>query len=304
VQHPSFTYTTPGTYSVKLTATNGVGSDDEIKTNYITVGEVVPTPPVANFSGTPTSGLAPLTVSFTDQSSGGPTGWAWDFDNNGTVDSTAQNPSFTYNTAGTYTVKLTATNGDGSDDEIKTNYISVSTGGGTATVTLLPNGDGTIDTVIKPSGTTSLFQAIDETLAATDDSTTYIRNNNATSGRSFALLTDTPANFGGMSALSVDVRARTVGRVDDTTTLYAQLYKADESTPLSDEVVVAINPGASGWTTLANITFTGVVPGTKADWDGARLRLRWAHSPAGSADATQIRVTVVEVDSTYVTAGP
>ncbi|HET9519869.1 MAG TPA: DNRLRE domain-containing protein, partial [Candidatus Limnocylindrales bacterium] len=49
-----------------------------------------PPAPVANFSGTPTSGSAPLSVAFTDTSTNGPTSWAWDFDNNGSVDSTAR----------------------------------------------------------------------------------------------------------------------------------------------------------------------------------------------------------------------
>ncbi len=45
--------------------------------------------------------------------------------NDGTVDSTAQNPSHTYTAAGTYTVKLTASNGAGSDEEVKTDYVTV-----------------------------------------------------------------------------------------------------------------------------------------------------------------------------------
>ena len=82
-------------------------------------------PPVADFEADMTSGTAPLTVQFTDLSSNTPTSWAWDFYNDGTVDSTLQNPSCTYSTAGTYTVKLTATNEGGSDDEIKSDYIIV-----------------------------------------------------------------------------------------------------------------------------------------------------------------------------------
>ncbi|MEZ4647596.1 MAG: PKD domain-containing protein [Candidatus Eisenbacteria bacterium] len=83
----------------------------------------------ANFSGTPTSGTAPLAVAFTDLSTGSPTSWSWNFGDGGT--STSQNPSHTYSAAGTYTVTLTATNACGSDGETKTNYISVSgTGGG------------------------------------------------------------------------------------------------------------------------------------------------------------------------------
>ena len=89
-------------------------------------GAYAPELPVANFSATPTAGEAPLAVQFTDLSTNSPTAWAWDFENDGVVDSTEQNPSFTYTTAGTYTVNLTVTNADGSDAEVKTDYITVS----------------------------------------------------------------------------------------------------------------------------------------------------------------------------------
>jgi PKD repeat protein len=87
--------------------------------------------PTADFSGTPTSGTAPLTVNFSDLSSGSPTSWAWDFDNNGVVDSTVQNPSFVYANPGAYTVKLTVSNANGSSTKTKTGYISVNTAGNT-----------------------------------------------------------------------------------------------------------------------------------------------------------------------------
>jgi len=64
-------------------------------------------------------------VNFTDLSTGNPTSWSWDFDNDGTVDASAQNPSYTYNTSGTYTVKLRATNAYGSNEATKLNYINV-----------------------------------------------------------------------------------------------------------------------------------------------------------------------------------
>jgi PKD repeat protein len=80
-------------------------------------------PPVAAFSGTPTDGVAPLSVSFTDASANNPTSWSWNFGDGAT--STAQNPSHTYTNPGDYTVTLTATNAFGSDGETKTNYISV-----------------------------------------------------------------------------------------------------------------------------------------------------------------------------------
>ncbi|MEZ5063997.1 MAG: PKD domain-containing protein [bacterium] len=91
--------------------------------------------PVANFSASTTSGVAPLAVSFTDTSTGGPSSWSWTFGDGGT--SSSQNPSHTYSTAGTYTVSLTITNACGSDAETKSGYITVtgSGGGGFTTIT-------------------------------------------------------------------------------------------------------------------------------------------------------------------------
>lgn len=83
--------------------------------------------PVVDFTGIPTSGKAPLTVIFNDQSTNSPTSWRWNFGDGGT--DTTQNPSYTYNSAGTYAVKLTATNSLGSDIEEKTGYIVVSASG-------------------------------------------------------------------------------------------------------------------------------------------------------------------------------
>ncbi len=139
-QNPSHEYTDPGTYTVKLTSTNLTGSDTETKTDYITVtdGAVAPT---ADFSADTTSGAAPLTVSFTDLSTNSPTSWAWDFDNDGSTDSTDQNPSHAYTATGTYTVKLTATNSAGSDTETKTDYITATESTGSADI----NGDGAIN---------------------------------------------------------------------------------------------------------------------------------------------------------------
>jgi PKD repeat protein len=81
--------------------------------------------PVAGFSVNVTSGTAPLAVQFTDQSTGQVTSWAWDFENDGIIDSTEQDPTWIYNSAGTYTVNLTVTNAAGSDSEVKTDFITV-----------------------------------------------------------------------------------------------------------------------------------------------------------------------------------
>jgi parallel beta-helix repeat protein len=122
VQNPGYTYTNPGSYNVKLTVTGPGGFDDETKVDYITAYSV----PVADFTASPTTGPAPLTVNFTDASTGLVTSWEWDFNNDGTDDSTEQNPSYTYASGGAYTVKLTVTGPGGSDEEVKVDYILLS----------------------------------------------------------------------------------------------------------------------------------------------------------------------------------
>ena len=121
---PEHTYSSAGTYSVNLTVTGPGGSNSKIRTNYISVS-TPPVAPVANFTGAPTDGDSPLSVQFTDQSTGSITSYAWDFGDTGT--STLQNPQHTYSSAGTYSVNLTVTGPGGSNSKIRTNYISVST---------------------------------------------------------------------------------------------------------------------------------------------------------------------------------
>ncbi len=82
------------------------------------------TAPTADFTATPTSVDRGQEVTFTDASTGA-TGWEWDFDNNGVVDSTAQNPTYTYTTVGMKTVKLTVTGPTGTATETKADYITV-----------------------------------------------------------------------------------------------------------------------------------------------------------------------------------
>ncbi|AAM07053.1 PKD domain-containing protein [Methanosarcina acetivorans] len=124
-QNPVHTYSTEGIYTVNFTVSNAGGNASEVKTGYISVSEPLPSAPVANFSADITSGNAPLTVNFTDQSTGTVSSYSWDFENDGVVDSTEQTPSYIYTSAGTYTVNLTVTNAAGSDSEVKINYITV-----------------------------------------------------------------------------------------------------------------------------------------------------------------------------------
>jgi len=90
----------------------------------------------ADFSGSPTSGPAPLTVQFTDISTGAPTSWSWSFGDG--VASSEKNPSHTYLSPGNYSVTLTVSNAYGSSSATKQNYITVTGVGPTPTPTPTP----------------------------------------------------------------------------------------------------------------------------------------------------------------------
>ena len=134
-QDPWHQYLTAGDYTVSLTVSGPDGSDTNTKVGYITVSEA----PVPDFTGTPTTGGAPLAVAFTGSSTGGEvTAWAWDFGDTGT--STVQNPSHTYTAVGTYTVSLTVTGPGGSNTNTKINYITVTSPTNQAGVTNIETG--------------------------------------------------------------------------------------------------------------------------------------------------------------------
>jgi gliding motility-associated-like protein len=97
------TFSTPGTYSVKLVVRNATGIGSAEKIDYITVFPA----PTAAFTADITTSCVPAKIQFTNQATtpvGTITNWDWDFGDNST--SNAPNPSHTYNAPGFYTVKL------------------------------------------------------------------------------------------------------------------------------------------------------------------------------------------------------
>ena len=80
--------------------------------------------PVAQFTSNVTSGCAPLSVQFRDQSSNNPTFWEWDF-GNGQTASGSPTPTATYSNPGTYTVTLIVKNASGAGAIRDSNYITV-----------------------------------------------------------------------------------------------------------------------------------------------------------------------------------
>jgi len=177
---PVHTYTRDGNFTVRLTATNPYGTNSTTGNVYFY--------PVASF--TPTNSTIQLgqPIDFTSQSTGStPLEYAWDF-GDGTTSAQA-NPSHTYTTAGSYTVKLKMTNSYGSDTATGTvnfapkaaftptnpviqlgqavQFTNASTG--TATLTYAWNfGDGTTSTQASPSHTYTTAGSYTVTLTVTN----------------------------------------------------------------------------------------------------------------------------------------
>jgi len=84
-------------------------------------------PVIADFSVNKTKAGVGDTINFTDLSTNNPTYWNWDFDDNGTTDSTVQNPSYAYSATGCKTVKLISGNPYSEGTNIKENLITVAT---------------------------------------------------------------------------------------------------------------------------------------------------------------------------------
>jgi len=128
-------YAQEGNYTVTLIVNDSVQNS----TPSITYALINDTEPKANFTANVTSGFAPLTVQFNDSSVSydGIIAWKWDFNGDGIIDSNEQNPTHTYDEAGTYTVSLTVCEADGdSDTETKTDYITVTSAADTEPPTI------------------------------------------------------------------------------------------------------------------------------------------------------------------------
>ncbi len=140
----SYIFNQQGNYLVTLKVTDNHGAYSEAQTS----ADISDTQPEANFIVSPLSGAAPLTVNFTNTSTGydSPLTYEWDFDNNGTLDSVEINPVVNYTNPGTYTVSLTATDLDLSPNTFTwTDCITVM-----PTLTVNRSGSGTVTS--SPSG--------------------------------------------------------------------------------------------------------------------------------------------------------
>lgn len=172
-----------------------------------------------------------LTANFTDQSTGSPTSWNWDFGDGSS--STQQNPSHTYSTPGAYNVTLTASNANGSSPLLRSNYIIV-TGDMPTTPSCNPTSTNEGNFGLTVSNVT--FESIDNTtstlinVAYTDFSCSHIA----------------AVNAGDSYNLSVTLNANNPGNFDLQCFVYID-FDDDGTFDISERVLLATQPdGGSG----------------------------------------------------------
>ena len=200
VRNPLHTYTSAGNYNVTLRVTTVSGCSKTLtKNNYIHASNGV----IANFTNTlPTGCSLPVTISFTNTSSGsGTLSYLWDFGDGFT--STLQNPAHTYVTQGSFTVSLRVSSSTGcittitKPNAVVINFIRASfispasscindavtftnTSTPTPTSVLWDFGDGTTSTTLSPiktyTATGSYTVKLVARLGACADSTTFVFN--------------------------------------------------------------------------------------------------------------------------------
>ncbi|PCH92367.1 MAG: hypothetical protein COB85_08235, partial [Bacteroidetes bacterium] len=261
------------------------------------------TVPVASFAATSTLICQGSCINFNDSSSSSPTSWAWSFSGATPDTSNVQNPTnICYNTAGTFSVTLIATNGNGSDDSTMTAYITIDT---VATVSA-----GTDDTICAGSAYT-LSGSIGGSAASSewtttgdglfDDSSlvaaTYTPGSTDISSGSINLFltTDDPAGPCGSAVdsilLTIDAVASVNAGVDDT-------ICAGNTYPLAGSI--GGSASSSEWTTAGDGSFDDstllaatYTPGSSDISGGSVLLILTSDDPSGPCIAAMDSVSLV-----------
>lgn len=281
VQNPSVTYNSAGVYTVSLEATNAGGSDTETKTNYITVN-AVGSAPVADFTASATTVTEGQSIDFTDLSTNTPTSWSWTFEGGTPGTSTAQNPTITYNTQGTYYVELTAANAFGSDVETRTGYITVNPSGGSGLVfeTGSVSGVGSSWQTVNLANTyTSPVVVCTTGLASSSTLPAVVRVRNA-AGSSFDVMVQNPSG----SALSGFTVWYTV--VEEGVYTVANDGVKMEAVKVNSTVTAENNSWVTEARSYSNSYTTPVVLGQVMTYNDTGWSVFWANGSSRAAEPT------------------
>ncbi len=195
----------PGNYSYVMTINSNDPTNPSM--NLMITVEVLPAPLTADFHAVPTSGHAPLTVYFYDDSTSSTssawstiTNWFWDFQNDGIIDSQQQSPTFTYTQPGNYSIRLVVQTVSGVQSEkIEVDYIQVQNQN---PILVNPIGPLTIneDTIWGPNYINAVFSDPDgDNITVTSKSSEHL-----TASITAWMLSITPApNWSGTETISI-----------------------------------------------------------------------------------------------------
>lgn len=156
--------------------------------------------------------------------------------------------------------------------------------------TLLPNADHGILNVISTAGL--YYTTIDEGVGSAS-AADYVANDTNTGGALVVGLTD-PSPWGAIYGAQIAVAMVGSGFSNDTVKLFAQVFGADGSTPLTSEKLVYTMAGNTSVNTT--VAFDQVdKEATQSAWNGARLRLRWEYAINSSDEAIRLDPQVPSV---------
>ncbi len=119
LQHPDHTFFQSGYRTISLTISDTLQTSTEMKQDYIQVLELL----IADFSADTIMAVAGQSISFTDLTSGGPTSWLWNFENE--IFSNLQHPTITFISPGNYNASLTVANEYQQHTVTKENFIQI-----------------------------------------------------------------------------------------------------------------------------------------------------------------------------------
>ncbi|WP_289024433.1 PKD domain-containing protein [uncultured Salegentibacter sp.] len=124
LQNPTVTYDDPGTYKVSLEVSN---ADNSLVLDREAFIEVSASAVAADFEASKTNAIQGENIVFTDLSTGSPNSWEWEFisSDGTTVTSSDQNPIISFEEPGIYSVKMTASNADNSDQAVKADFLTI-----------------------------------------------------------------------------------------------------------------------------------------------------------------------------------
>jgi PKD repeat protein len=249
------TTTENGTYSIagEVSAKEWADGEEITRKNNITgdtnvtigVPEFYKPTPIAAFNANITNGFAPLTVNFTDQSTGTPASWFWDFGDG--FNNTEQNVSHIYESAGNYTVNLTVSNENGTNSTSALITVSENP------VTVLPVADFSSNVT---SGTIPLsVQFTDLSENATDWTWDFGDGTNSTEQNPMHTYTSAGSYTVNLTVSNAD------GSDSEVKTGYIKV-----TVPSPGKPVAAFSASHSSGKTPLTVSFTDTSTGTPTKW--------------------------------------